>query len=141
MRSSADAFFEHICTSTNAEDLKHTMCLHNKGPACPSEFAEKRFEQGDKDLMMELSNEKRRSVSLNFLLYHNHSLTFSVILYLLYFIRKICHFILIIMFKMGSSNMRMLTWDDDLATVAQQWADQCENHHEHEPAYRYVYPF
>ena len=79
MRSSADAFFEHICTSTNAEDLKHTMCLHNKGPACPSEFAEKRFEQADKDLMMELSNEKRRSVSLNIMLYQNHSLIYFVI--------------------------------------------------------------
>ena len=65
MRSTSDTFFQNICSSTNKEDQKHTMCLNNKGPGCPSEFAEKNFEQGDKEEMLKLSNEKRRSVSLN----------------------------------------------------------------------------
>ena len=36
----------------------------------------------------------------------------------------------------GVTNMRALSWDNDLAEVAQKWADQCINGHEHESSYR-----
>ena len=36
----------------------------------------------------------------------------------------------------GVTNMRALSWDDRLAEVAQKWADQCINGHEHESSYR-----
>ena len=65
VRSTSDIFFQKMCSSSNAEDQKHTMCLKDRGPSCPRKFAEKAFEQGDKDLMLQLSNEKRRSVSLH----------------------------------------------------------------------------
>ena len=36
----------------------------------------------------------------------------------------------------GVTNMRALSWDDRLAEVAQKWADQCINGHEHESSER-----
>ena len=33
----------------------------------------------------------------------------------------------------SASNMRQLEWDDDLAAVAQKWADQCSFDHDEKP--------
>merc|ERR1719322_1601094 len=93
--------FKEICQKTPEHDMCKKHGSHYHCPSNPDEFLEKPFTDDQKAEMLYFTNEKRSLIANGT---ENET---------------------------GASNMREITWDKCLEIVAQRWADQCVNGHDH----------
>jgi len=93
--------FKEICQKTPEHDMCKKHGSHYHCPSNSDDFLQKPFTDDQKAEMLYFTNEKRSLIANG---------TES---------------------ETGASNMREMSWDKCLETVAQRWADQCVNGHDH----------
>ena len=85
---------------------KHTMCIYSSVSSSCKAYRKKTFSQSEKQLILDEHNRYRRIIATGRKEKEEHPL------------------------QPKASNMLELVWNEELATIAQRWADQCKFQHD-----------